>query len=96
MINKLIAHLDATTSLFADGYNYILVLKDNPNQLVKNAQQHFFGTLAECFDEFFAHKLKSNLADDRDKNISEILDIINTTRREVKDLIRPFEDIRPS
>jgi hypothetical protein len=93
---QLVIHLDPLTSIYADKLNYILITKTNFNQALKNGYHQYFRSLADLFDELFEHRLINTLADGQDKTISEMLEIINKTRKETKELIRPFEERTPA
>ncbi|MSR88002.1 MAG: hypothetical protein EXS69_02485 [Candidatus Zambryskibacteria bacterium] len=93
MEHKLIANLTPVASLWADGLNYILVIRSHPAQLIKNGRPSYHSTLEACFQYYFEYQLRFNLADGKDKTIEQILEIIKTTRMEIKQIISPFEEI---
>ncbi len=90
---KLISHLTPTVALLADDLNYVLIIRNNPNQLLGNGRHYFLRSLEDCFRELLEYKIRYGLGDGQDKTVEQMLEVIQTTRREMKEIIKPFEDI---
>ncbi len=93
MNQKLISHLTPTAALFADDLNYILIIRSNPTQAIRNGKKYYLRSLEDVFSELLEYKLRYSLADGQNKTAEQMLEIIQLTRREIKEIIRPFEDI---
>lgn len=93
MEQKLIVNISPTVSLFADELQYIVVFKANPTQLIRNGHHTYHRTLGDAFEDILSYQVKLNLADDRDKSMKEIANIIESTIQEIKALFKPFEEI---
>lgn len=93
MDQKLIAHITPTISLFADRYQYILVVKASSSQAIKNGHHTYHQTIEACFEELLSHVTRSNLGDDRNKTMQEIAGVIKRTVEEIRRIFKPFEDL---
>ena len=90
--NKLIANITPTIHLFADHRNYILITRNNTAQPMKDGYHTYFQTIAGVFNEIFTYKVKAKLANDTDKTVEEMLEIIKNTTKEIQGLIDAFID----
>ena len=93
MDQKLIAHITPTISVFADRYQYVLVIRGNPAQAIRNGNHSYHQTIGACFEEILDHSVRSNLADGKDKNMKEIASIVEKTAKEIREIFRPFESL---
>ena len=89
----LIAHITSTISIYADEYQYILIIKISPTQILSNAKHSYHQTIASCFEEILSHMTKLNLSDGKDKTMKEIATNVENTVQEIRRLFRPFEDL---
>ncbi len=90
---KLISHLTPTVSMFADNHQYILIVKNNSSQPLKRGHHMYFISLTGCLQEFVNRQIRSALANGADKTVSDMVRIIQKTRHEVLNLLKPFENI---
>ncbi len=93
MDQKLIAHITPTISLLADDRQYILVIKSNSAQNIKNGYHTYHRTIGDCFEEILSHKIKLNLADEKNKTMKDIAIIVENTAQEIRKLFKPFEEL---
>lgn len=93
MDHKLIAHITPTISLLADDRQYILVIRANPTQAIKNGYHTYHQTIGACFEEILSHVTRSNLSNDRDKSMKEIAETMEKTVQEIRRIFKPFEDL---
>ena len=93
MDHKLIAHITPTISIFADDCQYILVVRSNPNQSIKNGYHTYHRNIRDCFEEILSHMARFNLADGKNKSMKEITNIIESTVQEIIKIFKPFEDL---
>jgi hypothetical protein len=94
MENKLIANLFPTIHLFGDERNYVLVIRKDTGQSMRNGYHMYFSSLSSVFAELFEHQVRANLANGLDKTATEMVEIINNTRKQVLDLLTPFEQLK--
>jgi hypothetical protein len=92
----LIANFSPTVHLYADKRNYILIIRENVSQLMKNGYHTYFSSLSGVFKEIFEYKVRANLANGLDKDAKEMIKIIDDTRKYVLDLIEPYEQLKPN
>lgn len=93
MDQKLIAHITPTISLFADTRQYILVIRANPTQAIKNGYHTYHPTIGACFEEILDHMIRLNLASGRDKTMEKVATIVEKTVQEIRKIFKPFEDL---
>ncbi len=93
MDHKLIAHITPTISIFADDRQYILMVRSNPTQAIKNGYHTYHRTIGDCFEEILSHTTILNLADGKDKTMKEIAVVMEKTVKEIREIFRPFEDL---
>lgn len=93
MVHKLISHLTPTVTLLSDELNYILIIRSSTTQQLRNGRHYYFRSIEGVFSELLEYKLRYGLADGQDKTVKEMLALIKTTRREIKEIIKPFEDV---
>lgn len=94
MEQELIANISPTVHLYADKRNYVLIIRDNTKQLMRNGYHTYFSSLSEVFEEIFDYSVKINLANGLDKSMNEMIEIINQTRKQVLDIISPYEGLK--
>jgi len=87
MDQKLIAHLTSTISLLADDRQYILVIKSNPTQSIKNGYHTYHRAIGDCFEEILSHMIRLNIAD------GNIAIIVENTAQKIRKLFKSFEDL---
>jgi hypothetical protein len=92
---KLIANLFPTVHLFADNRNYVLVVRENTKQEMRNGYHTYSQTLADVFEEVFTFHVRDNLANGLDKTGAEMVEIIKTTRQQIHDLMKPYSELHP-
>lgn len=90
---KLIANLTPTITLLADNMNYILVIRNNPNQVLRNGRPRYFSSIEGWISYLLEYSIRFNLADGQDKTMAQIAENIQATRNEIKRLVAPFEQI---
>ncbi|MCX6717757.1 MAG: hypothetical protein NTU76_03745 [Candidatus Taylorbacteria bacterium] len=95
MDNKLIANLFPTVHLFGDERNYVLIIRKDVRQSMRNGYHLYFTSLSSVFAELFEHQVRTNLADNRNKTVEEMIENINNTRKQILDLLAPFEQLKP-
>ena len=95
-IHQLIAHLTPLVSIYADDLNYILIIRKDTEQAIKNGKHTYHSSLSDVFDELLSLKILKNLANNQNKTLVEMIEIINNTRKEIKSLIQPFEERNPA
>lgn len=93
MDQTLITQITPLIYLFADRYQYIIIIKSNTTQNLKNADHSYHKTIASCFEEILSQATKLNLADGKDKTMKEVVNIVENTVQEIRTLFRPFEDL---
>lgn len=93
MTYKLIAHITSTISMYADEYQYILIIKSNPDQALNNGKHSYHQTISYCFEEILSYLTKSNLADGKDKTVEEMAINMENTIKEIRTILKPFEDL---
>ncbi|HBA45664.1 hypothetical protein A2W67_01110 [Candidatus Nomurabacteria bacterium RIFCSPLOWO2_02_40_28] len=93
MDQKLIAHLTSTISLLADDRQYILVIKSNPTQSIKNGYHTYHRAIGDCFEEILSHMIRLNIADGKDKEMKDIAIIVENTAQKIRKLFKSFEDL---
>lgn len=90
---QLITNISPTISIYADELNYILIMKNNPKQALKNARHSYHRSLRDLFEDLFELEVRRELANNQEKTIDEMVMIIRRTKRQIQDLIRPFEEL---
>jgi len=95
MENKLIANLFPTVHLFGDERNYILVIRKDTKQRISNGYHMYFSSLSSVFKELFEHQVRNNLANGLNKTVDEMLEVINSTRKQILALLDPLEQLKP-
>lgn len=93
MDQTLIAQITPLIYLFADKYQYILIIKANKTQVLNNGYHTYHQTIASCFEEILSYTTKSNLANGENKMMKEIASIVENTVQEIRILFKPFEDL---
>lgn len=93
MDQKLIAHVTPTISLLADAYQYILIIRSSPTQLMRNGHHTYHPTIGASFEEILSHLTKSNLANGENKTMIEVATIVENTIQEVRRLFKAFEEL---
>lgn len=91
---KLIGNLSPIIHLYADERNYVLIIRKSAKQEMRNGHHMYFLSLSRLFAELFEHQVRANLANDLDKSADEMIEIINSTRKQILDLIEPYERLR--
>jgi len=95
MNNKLIANLFPTIHLLGEERNYILVIRKHTNQSMRNGHHMYFSSLSSAFAELFEFQVRANLSNGLNKSATEMIEIIESTRKEILDLLEPFEQLKP-
>lgn len=95
MDNKLISNLFPTVHLFGDERNYVLIIRKDVRQSMRNGYHMYFTSLSSVFVELFEHQVRANLADNMNKTVEEMIISINNTRKQILDLLAPFEQLKP-
>jgi hypothetical protein len=95
MENKLIANLFPTIHLFGEDRNYVLVIRKHTKQRMSNGYQMYFSSLSSVFVELFEFQVRARLSNGLNKSVEEMIKTINSTRKEILDLMKPFEQLKP-
>ena len=90
---KLISHITPTISLLADNRQFVVVIKENPGQVINNGFHTYHQTIGGAFEEILSHMTRSQLADGRDKTMEEVAAVVKRTIDEVRSLFKPFEEL---
>lgn len=90
---KLIAHITPTISLFADIRQYILIIRENPRQEIRNGYHTYHSTIGAVFEEILTYTTKLNLADGKNKTIEDIASIMEEIIKDTRILFRSFEEL---
>jgi len=93
---KLIINLSETIHVFGDERNYILIIRKDAKQAMRNGFTMYFQSLEAMFQELFTYQLKYNLADGLNKSAADMLKIITDTRKYIMDVIAPYDELRPA
>lgn len=91
---KLITRINEKISIWANTHQYVVRIKKNPNQREKHGEIWYLPTLDSCFTEIFDYLCKERLADDRNKNLKEIAEIILETKKEILKILEPFVNLK--
>ena len=95
MDHKLISNLFPTVHLYADGRNYILIIRKDVRQAIRNGHHMYFSSLSSTFATLFEFQVRANLSNGLNKSATEMIEIIESTRKEILDLLEPFEQLKP-
>lgn len=91
---KLITKINEEVSIFADEHQYVVKIKTTPNQRLDKQITGYFPTLDICFQEIFEYLCKKRLADNENKTLKEVRDIILRTKREIFEIMKPFVELK--
>lgn len=91
---KNILKLNSLISIYADEYQYILIIKENDKQLDNNAKRTYHQSLSGCFEEILFQTIKNNLSNKEIKTISELADELKSSSAYIRNLLTPFESLK--
>jgi len=70
----------------ADTFQYILIIKN---------RYTFHECISDCFEQLFGWLVKERLLGEKGKSIKEIVKIMRDTKKEILEIIEPFEHLKP-
>jgi L-lactate utilization protein LutB len=88
MKTKLITKINDKIVILADKNQYIVKVSEG-----SKPDYWFFPTIDMCFQEVFDYLCKRKLADEKNKEIKNIATMIQETREEILEIMKPFIDI---
>lgn len=91
---KLIIKINEGISIFADERQYIVKIKTTPEQRFDKQETWYLSTLDMCFQEIFDYLCKKRLADNKNKTLAEVREILIETKREILEIMRPFTELK--
>jgi len=87
---KLITKINNKISIWADVHQYVVKIQKSEKS---KADYWYLGNLTLCFQEIFEYLCKEKLADGKDKILKEIVQIILGTKKEILEIMKPFEEL---
>lgn len=87
---QLITKINDKISIWADAAQYVVKIQKGKSS---KPDLWYLGCLSECFQEIFEYLCKERLGDDKDKIIKEVAQIILDTKKEILEIMRPFEEL---
>lgn len=89
METKLVVKINQEISIFSDRNQYMVKICKNTKP-----EYSYFPTLDMCFQEIFDYFCKAKLANDKDKEMKEVAEIIWNTRKEILEILKPFAEVK--
>ena len=87
---KLITKINELISIWSDQKQYVVKIGKG-----SKPDYWYFPTLDSCFVEIFDYQCKTKLANGKNKTLRDIAEIILNTRKEILEIIAPFQELKP-